>query len=70
MIKGITQIDSVNSESKIKEQIDISEYKETELYETPELERLLSENKNEVALILVGGVNYYTGQYLPLKKIN
>jgi kynureninase len=41
----------------------------TELYETSELERLLVENKNQIALILVGGVNYYTGQYLPLKKI-
>ena len=35
-----------------------------------DLESLLQSNGNEIALLLVGGVNYYTGQYLDLKKIS
>ena len=34
-----------------------------------DLESLLEKQGAEIALILVGGVNYYTGQYLDLKKI-
>lgn len=34
-----------------------------------DLEEILENQGNEIALILVGGVNYYTGQYLDLKKI-
>lgn len=35
-----------------------------------DLESILQSNGNEIALLLVGGVNYYTGQYLDLKKIS
>jgi len=34
-----------------------------------DLETILEEQGDQIALIMVGGVNYYTGQYLDLKKI-
>lgn len=34
-----------------------------------DLEALLADNKDQVALILIGSTNYYTGQSFPLKKI-
>ena len=34
-----------------------------------DLESLLEKQGTEIALLLIGGVNYYTGQYLNLKKI-
>ncbi|QCE40423.1 kynureninase [Psychroserpens sp. NJDZ02] len=34
-----------------------------------DLDTILEEQGDEVALLLIGGVNYYTGQYLDLKKI-
>ncbi len=34
-----------------------------------DLESLLEKQGAEIALLLIGGVNYYTGQYLNLKKI-
>ena len=34
-----------------------------------DLESILHKHGHEIALILIGGVNYYTGQYLDLKKI-
>jgi kynureninase len=34
-----------------------------------DLESIVSEQGDEIALLLIGGVNYYTGQYLDLKRI-
>ena len=34
-----------------------------------DLEQILETQGEEIALLLIGGVNYYTGQYLDLKKI-
>ena len=34
-----------------------------------DLESILQKHGHEIALLLIGGVNYYTGQYLDLKKI-
>lgn len=34
-----------------------------------DLETILNTQGDEIALLLIGGVNYYTGQYLDLKKI-
>ena len=34
-----------------------------------DLESILHKHGHEIALLLIGGVNYYTGQYLDLKKI-
>ena len=40
-----------------------------ELLNIEDLETILEEQGDQVALLLIGGVNYYTGQYLDLKKI-
>lgn len=40
-----------------------------ELLHLEDLQQLLSEHSDEVALVMIGGVNYYTGQYFDLKKI-
>ena len=40
-----------------------------ELLELEDLKSILDSQGDEVALLLVGGVNYYTGQYLDLKQI-
>ena len=42
----------------------------TELLEIDELERILQDQGDEIALLLIGGVNYYTGQFLDLKRIS
>ena len=43
-------------------------YGET-LLNIEDLESILKTQGNEIALLLIGGVNYYTGQYLNLKRI-
>ncbi|MDD7914692.1 kynureninase [Polaribacter ponticola] len=40
-----------------------------ELLNIDDLETIVSEQGDEIALLLIGGVNYYTGQYLNLKRI-
>ncbi|TJY36437.1 kynureninase [Pontimicrobium aquaticum] len=40
-----------------------------ELLRIEDLESILKEQGDEIALLLIGGVNYYTGQYLDLKHI-
>ena len=34
-----------------------------------DLEKILDEQGDDIALLLIGGVNYYTGQYLDIRKI-
>jgi kynureninase len=40
-----------------------------ELLRIEDLEEIVSEQGDEIALLLIGGVNYYTGQFLDLKRI-
>ncbi len=40
-----------------------------ELLRIEDLEKIVEEQGDEIALLLIGGVNYYTGQYLDLKRI-
>lgn len=40
-----------------------------ELLRYEDLEYILEEQGNEIALIMIGGINYYTGQYFNLKQI-
>ena len=40
-----------------------------ELLKMEDLEQILEEQGDEIALLLIGGVNYYTGQSLDLKRI-
>ena len=40
-----------------------------EILRYEDLETILSEHGDEIALIMIGGVNYYTGQYFDLKRI-
>ena len=40
-----------------------------ELLRIEDLETILAAQGDEIALLLIGGVNYYTGQYLDLKRI-
>ncbi len=41
-----------------------------DLLRIEDLETILDEQGDEIALLLIGGVNYYTGQYLDLKRIS
>ena len=40
-----------------------------ELLRYEDLEQILEDHGNEIALIMIGGVNYYTGQFFDLKRI-
>ncbi len=40
-----------------------------ELLNIADLEEILDSQGDEIALLLIGGVNYYTGQYLDLKRV-
>ena len=40
-----------------------------DLLNTSDLETILEDQGDEIALLLIGGLNYYTGQFLDLKKI-
>ncbi|APY12065.1 kynureninase [Seonamhaeicola sp. S2-3] len=43
--------------------------KNEELLRYEDLENILNQHGNEIALIMIGGVNYYTGQFFNLKRI-
>ncbi len=43
--------------------------KAEELLRYEDLESILNEHGNSIALIMIGGVNYYTGQFFDLKRI-
>ncbi|MDU8885290.1 kynureninase [Yeosuana sp. MJ-SS3] len=40
-----------------------------ELLRYEDLETIMEENGHEIALVMIGGVNYYTGQFFDLKRI-
>jgi kynureninase len=43
--------------------------KDEHLLRIEDLEKIVSTQGDEIALLLIGGVNYYTGQFLDLKRI-
>lgn len=42
---------------------------EGEVVSDDQIKNTIEEHADDLALVLIGGVNYYTGQYYPLKKI-
>jgi len=40
-----------------------------ELLHIEDLQKIIDENSGDIAMLLIGGVNYYTGQFFDLKKI-
>ena len=40
-----------------------------DLLNIEDLQKIVSEQGDEIALLLIGGVNYYTGQFLDLKRV-
>ena len=52
-----------------KDLIEWSPRSNENLLRIEDLQEIIKKNGDEIALILVGGVNYYTGQLLDLKKI-
>lgn len=49
--------------------IEIQPDPETELIDEDNIYKAIEENKDELALLMMGGVNYYTGQYFDIKGI-
>lgn len=49
--------------------IEIQPDPETELIDEANISKAIEENKDELALLMMGGVNYYTGQYFDIKGI-
>ncbi len=49
--------------------IQLAPRKGEETLRTEDIEAVIRENGEEIALIMIGGVNYYTGQFFDLKKI-
>ena len=43
--------------------------KDSALLNIEDLETIVAEQGDEIALLLIGGVNYYTGQYLDIKNL-
>lgn len=49
--------------------IEVQPNPDTELISEDEIIEAIGENADELALIMLGGVNYYTGQYFDMEKI-
>lgn len=49
--------------------IQLKPSKGTDIVELSEFKKVIEDNKDEIALIMVAGVNYYTGQLYPLKEM-
>lgn len=49
--------------------IEVAPRKGEHCLQMEDIEAAISKNKNKLALVLFGGVNYYTGQYFDLKQI-
>lgn len=49
--------------------IEVSPRKGEHCINQEDIEEAIKKNKNKVALVLFGGVNYYTGQYFDIKQI-